>query len=89
MKRVTRMPEVNLMKRVTRMPEVNLMKRVTRMPPPSTNKAVHSGIETQRRRHHKSKTVQYHCTPNTRESWRVHGAAAVGCFWGNKDNDKV
>ena len=29
---------------------------VTRTPPPSSNKAAHSGFETQRRRHHKSET---------------------------------
>ena len=28
-------------------PEVNLMERVTHTPPPSTNKAAHSGFETQ------------------------------------------
>ena len=32
-------------------PEVNLGECVTGMPPPSTNKAAHSGIETQRRHH--------------------------------------
>ena len=35
---------------------VNLREHVTRTPPPSANKAAHSGIETQRRRHQKSKT---------------------------------
>ena len=35
--------------------EVNLMEHVTYMPPPSVNKAVHSGFETQRRCHQKSK----------------------------------
>ena len=29
-------------------PEVNLRQRVTHTPPPSTNKAAHSGFETQR-----------------------------------------
>ena len=37
-------------------PEVNLRERVTHMPPPSMNKASHSGFETQRRHHQKSKT---------------------------------
>ena len=37
-------------------PEVNLTERVTHMPPPSVNKAVHSGFETQMRCHQKSKT---------------------------------
>ena len=37
-------------------PEVNLRERVTRTPPPSSNKAAHSGFETQRRRYQKSKT---------------------------------
>ena len=37
-------------------PEVNLRQNVTRMPPPNSNKAAHSGFETQRRRHQKSKT---------------------------------
>ena len=35
-------------------PDVNLRECVTHMPPPSSNKAVHSGLETQRRRHQKS-----------------------------------
>ena len=37
-------------------PEVNLGKCVTRTPRPSMNKAAHSGFETQRRHHQKSKT---------------------------------
>ena len=37
-------------------PEVNLRECVTPMPPPSVNKVAHSGFETQRRRHQKSKT---------------------------------
>ena len=37
-------------------PEVSLKECVTCMPPPSANKATHSGFETQRRRHQKSKT---------------------------------
>ena len=37
-------------------PEVNLREHVTHMPPPSMNKAVHSGFETQRKHHKKSKT---------------------------------
>ena len=37
-------------------PEVNLREHVTYMPPPSVNKAAHSGFETQRRHHQKSKT---------------------------------
>ena len=37
-------------------PEVNPWKPVTHIPPPSTNKAAHSGFETQRRCHVKSKT---------------------------------
>ena len=37
-------------------PEVNLREHVTCTPPPSTNKAAHSGSETQRRHHQKSKT---------------------------------
>ena len=36
--------------------EVNLREHVTCMPPPSMNKAAHSGFETQRRCHQKSKT---------------------------------
>ena len=35
---------------------MNLRERVARTPPPSANKAVDSGFETQRRRHQKSKT---------------------------------
>ena len=38
-------------------PEVNLRKHVTCTPLPSANKAAHSGFETQRRHHQKSKTV--------------------------------
>ena len=37
-------------------PEVNLRECISHTPPPSTNKAAHSGFETQRRRHQKSKT---------------------------------
>ena len=37
-------------------PEVNLRKHLTHMPPLSMNKIVHSGFETQRRHHQKSKT---------------------------------
>ena len=37
-------------------PEVNLLEHVTCSPPPSMNKAAHSGFETQRRHHQKSKT---------------------------------
>ena len=37
-------------------PKVNLREHVTYMPPPSVNKAAHSGFETQRRHHQKSKT---------------------------------
>ena len=37
-------------------PEVNLREHVTYMPLPSTNKAAHSGFETQRRCHQQSKT---------------------------------
>ena len=37
-------------------PEVNLREQVTYMPLPSMNKAAHSGFETQKRHHHKSKT---------------------------------
>ena len=37
-------------------PEVNLSEHVTHAPPPSANNASHSGLETQRRRHQKSKT---------------------------------
>ena len=36
-------------------PEVNLRECVTCMPLPSVNKAAHSGFETQRRHHQKSK----------------------------------
>ena len=36
-------------------PKVNPMECVTHTPLPSTNKAVHSGFETQRRHHQKSK----------------------------------
>ena len=36
--------------------EVNHGERVTHMPLPSVNKAVHSGFESQRRHHQKSKT---------------------------------
>ena len=36
-------------------PEVNLKECVTCMPLPSMNKAAHSGFETQRRHHQKSK----------------------------------
>ena len=38
-------------------PEVNIRECVTHMPLLSLNKASHSGFETQRRRHQKSKTV--------------------------------
>ena len=37
-------------------PEVNLREHVTFLPLPSTNKAAHSGFETQRRHNQKSKT---------------------------------
>ena len=37
-------------------PEINLRECVTSMPIPSANKAAHSGYETQRRHHQKSKT---------------------------------
>ena len=37
-------------------PEVNLRECATHMVVPSVNKAAHSGFETQRRLHHKSKT---------------------------------
>ena len=37
-------------------PEVKLREHISRMPPPSANKASHSGFETQRRHHQKSKT---------------------------------
>ena len=37
-------------------PEVKLREHVTHMPPYSSNKAAHSGFETQRRHHQKSKT---------------------------------
>ena len=37
-------------------PEVNLRENITHMPPPSVNKAVHFGFETQRNPHQKSKT---------------------------------
>ena len=38
-------------------PEINLRERVTCMPLPGANKASHSGFETQRRNHQKSKTM--------------------------------
>ena len=37
-------------------PEMNLRECVTHMPLPRVNKATHSGFETQRRHHQKSKT---------------------------------
>ena len=37
-------------------PEVNLRECVTHMPLPRTDKAAHSGFETQSRHHQKSKT---------------------------------
>ena len=37
-------------------PEVNLRECISHMPPPNANKATHSGFETQRRCHQKSKT---------------------------------
>ena len=37
-------------------PEVNLSERISYTPLPSANKAAHSGFETQRRHHQKSKT---------------------------------
>ena len=40
-------------------PEVDLGEHVTHMPPSSVNKATHSGFETQRRCHQKSKTGGY------------------------------
>ena len=39
-------------------PDMNLRERVTDMLPPSVNKAVHSGFETQRRCHQNSKTLE-------------------------------
>ena len=36
--------------------EVNLGEHISCTPPPTTNKVLHSGFETQRRRHQKSKT---------------------------------
>ena len=36
--------------------KVNLRDHATHMPPPNANKAAHSGFETQRRHHQKSKT---------------------------------
>ena len=36
--------------------ELNLREHISCMPPPSPNKAAHSGFETQRRHHQKSKT---------------------------------
>ena len=36
-------------------PEVNLKENVTHTPLPNVNKAAHSGFNTQRRHHHKSK----------------------------------
>ena len=38
------------------LPEASLRKRVTHSPLPSTNKAAHSGFETQRKHYQKSKT---------------------------------
>ena len=38
-------------------PEVKLREHITHMPPLSVNRAAHSGFETQRRCHEKSKTV--------------------------------
>ena len=37
-------------------PEVNLGEHISRMPLQSSNKAAHSGFETQRRHHQKSET---------------------------------
>ena len=37
-------------------PDMNLIDCVTHTPPPNANKAAHSGFETQRRCHQKSKT---------------------------------
>ena len=37
-------------------PEVNIRECISCMPPQSLNKAAHSGFETQRRHHQKSKT---------------------------------
>ena len=37
-------------------PEMNIRECVTCMPPPSVNKTAHSGFETQRRHHQRSKT---------------------------------
>ena len=37
-------------------PEVNLREHITQMPLASVNKAAHSGFETQRKHHQKSKT---------------------------------
>ena len=37
-------------------PEVNLKEHISHIAPQSSNKAAHSGFETQRRRHQKSKT---------------------------------
>ena len=37
-------------------PEVNLRECISHTPPQSSNKAAHSGFETQRRRHQKSET---------------------------------
>ena len=37
-------------------PQANLTERISHMPLPSANKAAHSGFETQRKHHQKSKT---------------------------------
>ena len=37
-------------------PKMNVRECITHVSPPSVNKAIHSGFETQRRRHQKSKT---------------------------------
>ena len=48
---------VHMWKRVAGVtPEVNLKELLTHTPPPSVNKAAHSGFQTQRRCHQKSKT---------------------------------
>ena len=53
-KRLAAMPAIYTGRGVT--PEVNLRVHISCMPPQSSNKAAHSGFETQRRCHQKSET---------------------------------
>ena len=60
-------------------PELNLVEFLTCMPLPSTNKAAHSGIETQRRRHEKFKT-RASMAPQKWLQWRIKNYPQVAAW---------